>query len=32
MAEVARELGLRTRDVYDAVRHYGAGPTEESQR
>ncbi len=32
MAEVARELGLRTRDVYDAVRHYGAGPPEESQR
>jgi 16S rRNA (cytidine1402-2'-O)-methyltransferase len=32
MAEVARELGLRTRDVYDAVRHSGAGPPEESQR
>jgi 16S rRNA (cytidine1402-2'-O)-methyltransferase len=32
MAEVARELGLRTRDVYDAVRHYGAGPPQESQR
>jgi 16S rRNA (cytidine1402-2'-O)-methyltransferase len=32
MAEVARELGLRTRDVYDAVRRYGADLPDESQR
>jgi len=32
MAEVARELGLRTRDVYDAVRRHGAGAPDESQR
>jgi 16S rRNA (cytidine1402-2'-O)-methyltransferase len=32
MAEVARELGLRTRDVYDAVRRYHADVPEDSQR
>ena len=32
MAEVARELGLRTRDVYDAVRRHGAGAPDQSPR
>jgi 16S rRNA (cytidine1402-2'-O)-methyltransferase len=32
MAEVARELGLRTRDVYDAVQRYHADVPEDSQR
>jgi 16S rRNA (cytidine1402-2'-O)-methyltransferase len=32
MAEVARELGLRTRDVYDAVLRYGADVPDESER
>ena len=32
MAEVARELGLRTRDVYDAVLHHRADLPDDSQR
>jgi 16S rRNA (cytidine1402-2'-O)-methyltransferase len=32
MAEVARELGLRKRDVYDAVLRYGADVPDESER
>jgi 16S rRNA (cytidine1402-2'-O)-methyltransferase len=32
MAEVARELGLRKRDVYDAVLRYGAYVPDESER
>jgi hypothetical protein len=32
MAEVARELGLRTREVYDAVRLHRADLADDSQR
>jgi 16S rRNA (cytidine1402-2'-O)-methyltransferase len=32
IAEVARELGLRKRDVYDAVLRYGADGPDDSQR